>query len=265
MKAAMSSKENGLVLEVVNANIAFGGIRALENVTCHVAQNELCGLIGPNGAGKTTLFNCITRLYDLAGGDIRFCGADITAERKRDIASLGIARTFQNLGLYNQMTVLENVLLGTHHARSDKFFTPIYRPALSKSEEARSVAWCWQVMRELDIDGVAERRTGDLPYGTLKRVEVARALATRPKLLLLDEPAAGLVQSEVVEFGNMLRGLRQRFSVAILLVEHNMRLVMSLCDRIIVLHLGKKLAEGTPAEIQCDERVVAAYLGGAAA
>jgi len=252
---------NGLVLEIANAGIWFGGVRALDDVTCHVRERELCGLIGPNGAGKTTLFNCITRLYGLNSGDIRFCGTDITAQRKRDIVRLGIARTFQNLGLYSQMTVRENVLIGTHHARKDGFFTPLYRPALSKAEEERSADWCREVMHELDIEGVADRRSGDLPYGTLKRVEVARALAARPRLLLLDEPAAGLTQSEVMEFGEMLRRLRERFSIAILLVEHNMRLVMSLCERIIVLHLGKKLAEGTPAEIQRDDSVVRAYLG----
>jgi branched-chain amino acid transport system ATP-binding protein len=252
-----------MVLEVVNAGIAFGGVRALDNVSCHVGDGELCGLIGPNGAGKTTLFNCITRLYDLGQGDILFCRKNITAERKRDIVGLGIARTFQNLGLYAQMSVWENVMLGAHHTRRDGFLTPIYKPALAKSEEERSSAWCRQVMRELEIDHLAERRTGDLPYGTLKRIEVARALAAKPKLLLLDEPAAGLAQSEVAEFGSLLRRLRERFSIAILLVEHNMRLVMSVCERIIVLHLGKKLAEGTPVDIQKDERVADAYLGGA--
>jgi branched-chain amino acid transport system ATP-binding protein len=251
-----------MVLEVVNAGIAFGGVRALDGVSCHVGEGELCGLIGPNGAGKTTLFNCITRLYDLRDGRINFRGKDITADRKRDIVAAGIARTFQNLGLYAQMSVLENVMLGAHHTRRDGFFTPLYKPSLATSEEERSSTWCRDVMRALEIDHLAQRRTGDLPYGTLKRIEVARALAARPKLLLLDEPAAGLAQAEVAEFGDLLRRLRERFSVAILLVEHNMRLVMSVCERIIVLHLGKKLAEGTPAEIQADERVADAYLGG---
>jgi branched-chain amino acid transport system ATP-binding protein len=251
------------VLTVANAAIAFGGVRALDDVSCHVYSGELCGLIGPNGAGKTTLFNCITRLYDLAYGSIHFCGKDISAERKRDIVSCGIARTFQNLGLYSQMSVWENVMLGAHHTRRDGFFSPIVRPGLSKAEEARSSEWCRQIMRELEIDSFAERRTGDLPHGTLKRVEVARALAAKPKLLLLDEPAAGLAQSEVVEFGSLLGRLRERFSIAILLVEHNMRLVMTVCERVIVLHLGKKLAEGTPIDIQNDERVANAYLGGA--
>jgi branched-chain amino acid transport system ATP-binding protein len=259
----MSVPGAAMLLEVVNAGIAFGGVRALDNVSCHVAPGELCGLIGPNGAGKTTLFNCITRLYGLKDGTIRFDGQDITTARKRDVVGVGIARTFQNLGLYPQMSVAENVMLGAHHTRHDGFFTPLYRPSLARSEEARSATWCREVMRALEIDQHAERRSGDLPYGTLKRIEVARALAARPKLLLLDEPAAGLAQGEVVEFGNLLRRLRERFALTILLVEHNMRLVMSLCERIVVLHLGRKLAEGTPAQIQNDERVADAYLGGA--
>jgi branched-chain amino acid transport system ATP-binding protein len=259
-----ASDTNTTLLEVVNAAIAFGGVRALDNVSCQVSVGEVCGLIGPNGAGKTTLFNCITRLYNLAHGDIYFGGRKITAERKRSIVGIGIARTFQNLGLYPQMSVSENVMLGCHHARGDGFFTPIYRPALAKAEEARSSDWCREVLRELDIDKFAQRRTGDLPYGTLKRVEVARALAARPRLLLLDEPAAGLAQSEVAEFGALLRRLRERFSLTILLVEHNMRLVMSVCERIVVLHLGRKLTEGTPPEVQNDERVANAYLGGPA-
>jgi branched-chain amino acid transport system ATP-binding protein len=247
----------------MNASIAFGGVRALDNVSCHVHANELCGLIGPNGAGKTTLFNCITRLYSLQAGKIEFDGRDITTARKRDIVGIGIARTFQNLGLYPQMTVLENVMLGQHHTRTDGFFTPLYRPSQSRAEEERCVEWCHELLREIEIDQLAYRRTGDLPYGTLKRIEVARALAARPKLLLLDEPAAGLGQGEVMDFGDLLRRLRDRFSTAILLVEHNMRLVMSVCERIVVLHLGKNLVEGTPAEVQRDERVASAYLGGA--
>jgi branched-chain amino acid transport system ATP-binding protein len=251
------------VLDIVDVSVAFGGVRALDGVSCHVGQGELCGLVGPNGAGKTTLFNCVTRLYGISSGEIRFSGESIERKRKRDIVGLGIARTFQNLGVYGQMTVLDNILLGTHHTRNDGFFTPLFNPAHARAEERRCVEWCGEILHELDLERFADRRAGDLPYGTLKRLEVARALAARPRLLLLDEPAAGLTQGEVVAFGDMLRRIRERFALTILLVEHNMRLVMSLCERIIVLHLGRKLAEGTPAEIQRDERVVAAYLGGA--
>jgi branched-chain amino acid transport system ATP-binding protein len=251
------------MLDIVDVSVAFGGVRALDGVSCEVRQGELCGLVGPNGAGKTTLFNCITRLYDTSGGEIRFSGQRINARRKRDIVGLGIARTFQNLGVYGQMTVLDNILLGTHHTRKDRFFTPLLNPALATSEERRCVEWCRQILRDLDLEEFADRRAGDLPYGTLKRLEVARALAAQPQLLLLDEPAAGLTQGEVMAFADMLRRIRKHFALTILLVEHNMRLVMNLCERIIVLHLGRKLVEGTPAEIQRDERVVAAYLGGA--
>jgi branched-chain amino acid transport system ATP-binding protein len=251
------------VLDIVDVSVAFGGVRALDGVSARVGEGELCGLVGPNGAGKTTLFNCVTRLYDISGGRITLSGEAIDGRPRRDIVGLGIARTFQNLGVYGQMTVLDNILLGTHHTRKDGFFTPLFNPALANAEERRCIAWCRQILRELDLDKYADRRAGDLPYGTLKRLEVARALAAEPKLLLLDEPAAGLTQGEVMAFGDMLRRVRERFALTILLVEHNMRLVMSLCERIIVLHLGQKLVEGTPAEIQRDERVVAAYLGGA--
>jgi branched-chain amino acid transport system ATP-binding protein len=251
------------VLDIVDVSVAFGGVRALDGVSARVGEGELCGLVGPNGAGKTTLFNCVTRLYDISGGRITLSGLPIDHKPKRDIVGLGIARTFQNLGVYGQMTVLDNILLGTHHTRKDGFFTPLFNPTSANAEERRCIEWCRQILRELDLDKFADRRAGDLPYGTLKRLEVARALAAEPKLLLLDEPAAGLTQGEVMAFGDMLRRVRERFALTILLVEHNMRLVMSLCERIIVLHLGQKLVEGTPAEIQRDERVVAAYLGGA--
>ena len=250
------------MLEVADVSVAFGGVRALDGVSCRVGEGELCGLIGPNGAGKTTLFNCVTRLYDISGGEISLSGQPISTSRKRDIVGLGIARTFQNLGLYGQMTVLDNILVGTHHTRTDSFFTPLFNPARTGAEERRCLDWCRQILRDLELEQFADRRASDLPYGTLKRLEVARALAARPRLLLLDEPAAGLTQGEVMAFGDMLRRVRERFALTILLVEHNMRLVMSLCERIIVLHLGKKLVEGKPADIQRDERVLAAYLGG---
>jgi branched-chain amino acid transport system ATP-binding protein len=250
------------VLEVADVSVAFGGVRALDGVSCRVGEGELCGLIGPNGAGKTTLFNCVTRLYDISSGQIRLSGQPINTSRKRDIVGLGIARTFQNLGLYGHMTVLDNILVGTHHSRGDSFFTPLFNPARAGAEERRCLDWCRQILRDLELEQFADRRVSDLPYGTLKRLEVARALAAKPRLLLLDEPAAGLTQGEVMAFGDMLRRVRERFALTILLVEHNMRLVMSLCERIIVLHLGKKLVEGAPSEIQRDERVLAAYLGG---
>jgi branched-chain amino acid transport system ATP-binding protein len=251
------------VLEIRDVSVSFGGVRALDGVSCEVREGELCGLVGPNGAGKTTLFNCVTRLYQVSHGDIRFLGESIATKRKREIIGLGIARTFQNLGVYGKMSVLDNILVGTHHARPDGFFTPIANPLRSAAEERRAIDWCRRILADLQLGHLADHLAGDLPYGTLKRLEIARALAAKPRLLLLDEPAAGLTQGEVVAFGAMLRRIRERFGVTILLVEHNMRLVMSLCERIVVLHLGRKLCEGTAAEVQRDERVVAAYLGGA--
>ena len=253
------------VLEIADVGVRFGGVRALDGVTCHVNSGELCGLVGPNGAGKTTLFNCITRLYSISQGEIRFDGKSLAHVRKRDVIRLGIARTFQNLGVYPGMSVIDNTLIGMHHTRHDRFFTPLYRPGLAAAQERRSREWCREILHELELASVADVRAADLPYGTLKRLEVARALAASPRLLLLDEPAAGLTQGEVAAFGAMLRRVRERFALTVLLVEHNMRLVMSLCERIIVLHLGRKLAEGTPAEIQSNATVVAAYLGRAAA
>jgi branched-chain amino acid transport system ATP-binding protein len=251
------------VLEVRDVSVSFGGVRALDGVSCEVREGELCGLVGPNGAGKTTLFNCVTRLYQVSYGDIRFLGESIATKRKREIVGLGIARTFQNLGVYGKMSVLDNILVGTHHARPDGFFTPIVNPPRASAEERRAVDWCRRILVDLELEHLADHAAGDLPYGTLKRLEIARALAAKPRLLLLDEPAAGLTQGEVVAFGTMLRRIREHFGLTILLVEHNMRLVMSLCERIVVLHLGRKLCEGTAAEVQRDERVVAAYLGGA--
>ncbi len=251
------------VLHVLDVGVAFGGVRALNGVSCVVNDGELCGLVGPNGAGKTTLFNCITRLYSVSQGEIRFLGKDITSVRKREVVGLGIARTFQNLGVYGQMSVLDNILVGMHHARTVGFFTPLINPARTQAEERRAIDWCREILRELNLDHLAHHKASDLPYGTLKRLEVARALAAKPRLLLLDEPAAGLTQGEVLAFGDMLLRVKERFALTVLLVEHNMRLVMRLCERIVVLHLGSKLAEGTPAQIQGNAQVVAAYLGGA--
>ncbi len=252
------------ILSIENVSVRFGGVRALDGVTCHVNAGEICGLIGPNGAGKTTLFNCITRLYSVDDGAIAFEGHRIDTLPARRIISLGVARTFQNLGIYADMTVLENVLLGAHHSHGGRFFETVARPWISDAHERQMVEWCGSVLRELDLDGVAAERAGNLPFGTLKRVEIARALAAKPRLLLLDEPAAGLNHGERVEFGALVARIRDAFKLTVLLVEHQMGLVMGLCGRLLVLHLGQLLAEGTPAEVSVNPAVVAAYLGEAA-
>jgi branched-chain amino acid transport system ATP-binding protein len=252
------------LLRVENVSVRFGGVRALDGVTCQVNDGEICGLIGPNGAGKTTLFNCVTRLYAVADGSITFCGERIDTVATRQIVSRGIARTFQNLGVYADMTVLENVLLGAHHSHGGRFFETLVRPRLSDAREREMTEWCRSILRELHLDAFENERAGNLPYGTLKRVEIARALAAKPRLLLLDEPAAGLNHGERIEFGNLIRRVREAFGLTILLVEHNMGLVMGLCSRLLVLHLGQVLAEGTPSQVSANPAVVSAYLGEAA-
>jgi len=260
----MTDGRDGRLLEVRSASVRFGGIQALDDVSCHVYDGEICGLIGPNGAGKTTLFNCITGVYSLASGSIEFRGERIDAMPSRKVISTGIARTFQNVGLYLDMTVLDNVLLGAHHLTKHRFADTFMRPWAFDREERGLVAFCRKILRELGLENFAGERAGNLPFGTLKYVEIARALAARPKLLMLDEPAAGLNHRELVEFGALILRLRADFGLSVLLVEHNMGLVMELCERLVVLHLGQKLAEGAPHEIKRNKAVVSAYLGEAA-
>jgi branched-chain amino acid transport system ATP-binding protein len=252
------------LLSIENVSVRFGGVRALDGVTCQVNAGEICGLIGPNGAGKTTLFNCITRLYPVGSGAISFAGKRIEAVPARGIISLGIARTFQNLGIYPEMTVMENVALGAHHSHGGRFFQTVARPRTSDAREHEMTAWCRTILTALHLEAFEQARAGSLPYGTLKRVEIARALAARPRLLLLDEPAAGLNHGERIEFGNLVKRIRDEFALTVLLVEHQMGLVMGLCSRLLVLHLGQLLAEGSPAEISANPAVVTAYLGEAA-
>jgi branched-chain amino acid transport system ATP-binding protein len=252
------------LLRVDAVSVRFGGVRALDDLTSEIFPGEICGLIGPNGAGKTTLFNCITRLYPLASGSIHYADQRIDQLPARSIIARGIARTFQNLGIYAGMTVLENVLLGTHHRSKSGFVGAVARPWRADAEERALVEQCHCLLQELDLDQFAHEPAGRLPFGTLKRVEIARALAAQPQLLLLDEPAAGLTYAELAEFGQLIIRIRDRFHLTVLLVEHNMGLVTDLCTRVVVLHLGRKLAEGSAAEIQSNPAVIAAYLGEAA-
>lgn len=256
------SDNKGVVLSLEHVTKHFGGLTAVDDVSFSVREGQIYGLIGPNGAGKTTIFNLITGIYSLSGGSVEFCGQPLIGKKPFQIAEAGITRTFQNIRLFKKLTSYENVLTACHRDADYGIFQTFLRfRGKFVNQEAALKAKTESLLQLMGLWEYRDMVASNLPYGLQRKLEIARALALNPKLLLLDEPAAGMNPEETQQLMRLICDIRDRFSLTVLIIEHHMDLIMGVCDHVFVLNFGKPLAEGSPEQVQNDERVIEAYLG----
>lgn len=250
------------ILEIAEVTKQFGGLYALNNINMDVRKGEIFGIIGPNGAGKTTLFNVISGFDNATSGKILYCGEDVTQKNVYEHCVRGLSRTFQNIRIFKDMSVLDNLKVGMHNRIKTGLFDIFLNDRKEKAEESKAIEKAHEILRYLGIDDVCDEMASNLPYGSQRKVEIGRALASEPNLILLDEPSAGMNQSETLELMELIRGIRD-LNITIIVIEHNMQFMMNLCDRIAVLNFGKLLTVGKPQEVQINQEVIDAYLGSA--